>query len=338
MRNYGLFFSKGFYRERDDDRIRQCDSLAKIEYVEELLQATAFPAGDHLSWLTYPCDMSELRKKDTRKKTVAASEDVPNKKALLELQNKFNKDRQRKTAPQKITVTKEEKEKNESSILEECRVASFNMKVLYPGLYSSMSVDHGVYDTQEGDANNQTDFSTGFSFDYTTGLPYIPGSSVKGALRACFIDHADDVLSALRKATGNQNLSDECVSKIETVLFGNRIPENGRDTDDGIMGKAIFYDAFPISAENNHGSILADDYITPHPDPLLPPGPIIHTIKIKPDTVIRFCFSVPQSDLENAAHGVTAEHMIKVFGELLNLWGIGAKTNWGYGNLSLVRR
>lgn len=292
MRNYGLFFSKGFYRKRENNRIIQCDSIANIEYVKELLQAAAFPAEDRLAWLTYPCDMS---------------------------------------------VGQEEADTNANPLANR-GIASFNMKVLYPGLYSSMSVDHGVYDTQEGDANNQTDFSTGFSFDYTTGLPYIPGSSVKGALRACFIDHADDVLSALRKATGNQNLSDECVSKIETVLFGNRIPENGRDTDDGIMGKAIFYDAFPISAGNNHGSILADDYITPHPDPLLPPGPIIHTIKIKPDTVIRFCFSVPQSDLENAAHGVTAEHMIKVFGELLNLWGIGAKTNWGYGNLSLVRR
>ena len=65
-------------------------------------------------------------------------------------------------------------------------VAAFNnhfgtplqLKTIYPGLITGSGLPH-----QTG---SKGEFKLGFQFDYTTGLPYIPGSSIKGTLRSMF--------------------------------------------------------------------------------------------------------------------------------------------------------
>ena len=54
----------------------------------------------------------------------------------------------------------------------------FQLCTQYPGLMIGTGNEHSL--KMDGA------IKCGFSFDYTTGLPYIPGSSLKGALRACF--------------------------------------------------------------------------------------------------------------------------------------------------------
>ena len=326
-RNYGLLFSKGFYREIENNTIIQYDHYTdsrKVNKVQMLLAAAPFSPQDELSWLTCPYDMSELRK---NKKVKDEKETVD----VSKLYGMFKTSSQ-KPKNQKKTSHDAENEVTESSIMARNGIVALEMKVLYPGLYSAMSVDHGVGDVQSSDQNNQTDFNTGFSFDYTTGLPYIPGSSVKGALRACFIDHADDVLRALN-STKKDKYTQQIVSELELFLFGSRVSGNGTDEYDGNMGNVIFYDAFPVSDSNTPGAVLAEDYITPHPDPLRSPGPIIHTVKIKPGTTIRFCFKIPENEQGSVFRDISADRIVKMFRILLNLWGIGAKTNWGYGSL-----
>src|SRR5690606_9438219 len=48
----------------------------------------------------------------------------------------------------------------------------------YPGLLIGSGYQH--------ESGGENEFKIGFFFDYTTGLPQIPGSSVKGVLRSSF--------------------------------------------------------------------------------------------------------------------------------------------------------
>ena len=58
------------------------------------------------------------------------------------------------------------------------RYIHFELKTTYPGALIGSGLVHGVGDDHE--------IKIGFQFDYVSGLPYIPGSSVKGILRSMF--------------------------------------------------------------------------------------------------------------------------------------------------------
>ena len=59
---------------------------------------------------------------------------------------------------------------------------SFTLQTRYPGLLIGVGNSHG--------SGGEADIDLGFTFDYVTGCPYIPGSSVKGVLRSAF-EHTD---------------------------------------------------------------------------------------------------------------------------------------------------
>ncbi|HLO54809.1 MAG TPA: type III-B CRISPR module RAMP protein Cmr6 [Saprospiraceae bacterium] len=61
---------------------------------------------------------------------------------------------------------------------------SLEFKTTYPGLLMGTGYTHGIGAVGE--------FKIGFHFDYTTGLPIIPGSSVKGLIRSAFPDFKKD--------------------------------------------------------------------------------------------------------------------------------------------------
>lgn len=52
------------------------------------------------------------------------------------------------------------------------------MTTTYPGLLTGIGIPHGT--------GHKNEAKLGLAFDHTTGLPYIPGSSVKGLLRSAF--------------------------------------------------------------------------------------------------------------------------------------------------------
>jgi CRISPR-associated protein Cmr6 len=150
------------------------------------------------------------------------------------------------------------------------------------------------------------DVNMGFSFDFVTGQPYIPGSSVKGVLRSCFEQYPDVV----RKLTGCADLN---MKALVQELF---------------EGDDVFLDAV-ICRGDVRGRLIGEDYITPHPDPLKDPKPV-HLIKIMPGVGIEFRFiPKPQEDTDM----ISAEAKVKLYKALLKLFGVGAKTNVGYGIL-----
>ena len=141
-------------------------------------------------------------------------------------------------------------------------------------------------------------YQLGFFFDHTTGLPLISGSSIKGVLNNIAKQH--DIIC---------NLYDKTIEEAKSFekLFDDH--------------KTIFYDAYIIDTQNN-GKIFASDYITTHhPDDDLgefkDPTPI-KFLKILSEVTWQFQFKAEAKD-------------IKLFKEIILDFGLGAKTNVGYG-------
>lgn len=203
---------------------------------------------------------------------------------------------------------------NEPNLAPITRSKSFNLKLSYPGLYVGMG--YSINNTLEN----------GMSFDYTTGLPYIPGSEVKGMLRSCFIQHPKGTLEKLKKITGLECLDERNLHTLECIIFGNPI-KRGEEYDnlpsDTFQGNVVFYDAFPLEGE------IRSDYITPHKEESKNPI-AIQTLKVASGSKFQFQFSIPEA-LKFEPYEIKKEKVAQLFKDLILDYGIGAKTRVGYG-------
>lgn len=155
------------------------------------------------------------------------------------------------------------------------------------------------------------DVKNGFSLDYTTGQPYIPGSSVKGMLRSYFKEHGN-VVAEILKAETQKEWTAEDVGILEEDIFVNH---------------DVFFDAV-IYWGDKYGNILSMDFITPHQSSLKNPIPI-RILKINPGVKLEFRFQL--YDHAVGDKWIDKNKLMNLFGELLQLFGVGAKTNVGYG-------
>ncbi len=202
----------------------------------------------------------------------------------------------------------------------------FQLTTVYPGLLMGSGYTHGT--------GTQGEFKLGFFFDHTTGLPVLPGSSVKGVLRSAFPSAEKNSTKQLAKAkfiwellgkSGDVDM--DFVKNLETQIFGatngNSETEKGRD---------IFHDAFICAPKS--GKIMGDDYITPHTDgPLKNPIPV-RFLKILPDVTFQFPFDLKDSKIDEIE--VTADQKLMLFLQILEHLGVGAKSNVGYGRGKLT--
>ncbi|MCI9629894.1 type III-B CRISPR module RAMP protein Cmr6 [Thomasclavelia cocleata] len=198
-------------------------------------------------------------------------------------------------------------------------LSTFEMAVEYPGLLIGIGNNH--------QANIKGEIALGFNFDYVTGLPYIPGSSLKGKLASVF-KYTDYILSKLSINDINDNEKEEFVRKLKTAIFG----------EDNIPGKDIFIDSF-VSDYNNK-KILKLDNLAPHHqnEKLLTLGEVnvITMLRLAPGTKIKFNFILTDSIIEvdgEKPHTIKKNDKINLFKETIKDFGIGAKTNVGYGYL-----
>lgn len=243
------------------------------------------------------------------------------------------------------TLDQKEDEKVKSFIVQPSEAVSFSLLTTYPGLLIGTGTSH------ESGLGGNDEFKLGLSFDYTTGLPIIPGSSLKGLLRGAFPnsiktktdakeekrledkyrsprrEYIQEVLEELKDENG-RNLS--CTIKLEDVVTleneifegidkkGNAIPVYKRD---------IFFDAFPVEQKGKH--FLGSDYVTPHSNPLKNPLPV-QFMKIMPKVRFGFYFKLHDGI-------ITGIRKRALFRQILLDFGIGAKTNVGYGQFSEVK-
>jgi CRISPR-associated protein Cmr6 len=222
---------------------------------------------------------------------------------------------------------------------EKSGVQHFTLETTYPGLTTGIGLTHGVHD-------DDNDFKIGFSFNHTSGLPAIPGSSVKGLLRSVFPDIKSKEEQEKVKAKWIQALLDNIGKdefptavyqpvdsalsedqKLKIKAIEDEIFEGIREEKTiSIYNRDIFHDAHIVSTGKN---FLGTDYITPHLNPLKNPKPI-KFLKILPEIKIEFSF-----DLKNGL--LLIDQKILLFKKILLTIGVGAKTNVGYGQLVLPK-
>lgn len=193
--------------------------------------------------------------------------------------------------------------------------SSFTLTTTYPGLIIGSGYTHGI--------SSNEDSKMGFYFDYTSGVPTIPGSSIKGTLRSLFgigeksnykEEKHDFICSLLKK------------EQLNVTALAEEIFEGKKDDKPlSIYKRDKFYEARIIKTA---GTILQDDYITPHKDALKNPVPL-KIIKIRGGTTFEFSFDLFDTEIEGVK--VTAHEKLLLFFELLQFHGLGAKTNVGYG-------
>ena len=147
---------------------------------------------------------------------------------------------------------------------------------------------------------NKDDFQLGFFFDHTTGLPIISGSSIKGLLR-----------SVCEK---KEFMQDVYGKTIDIKIFEDN--------------QTIFYDAFILSTKNKQNKIFGSDYITSHfsnddNGMFKEPNPV-KFLKVLPDVTFKFQFKAE-------------EEIVSLFKKIILDFGLGAKTNVGYGKFQEVK-
>ena len=201
---------------------------------------------------------------------------------------------------------------------------------------------------------NQTDnFKNGLSFDYTTGLPYIPGSGIKGVIRDFFPTEIGDKNDSEEEKLKYQEQNNAKLELINQILESNytledieRIGESifeGRDFEKKenfekeeylpIFKRDKFIEG-RIIVNKDKQIILDKDYITPHKKILENPVPI-KILKIVPRTEIEILLQLTDTKIsvpEKNDIVITKEQKKKLFTEILFLTGLGAKTNVGYGH------
>ena len=169
-------------------------------------------------------------------------------------------------------------------------------KVAYPGLLIGIGNRHG-----SGLCND--DINAGFYFDYVTGQPIIPASSVKGALRTHF-KNTPEVIEELISADR------DTVKTLEKELF---------------EGEDCFLDAVIFDGDSKK-HIIGKENITPHASPEKNPIPI-SLLKILPDVRLEFRFVLKDG------RNISADEKMELLTKLLEIFGVGAKTNVGFGVL-----
>jgi CRISPR-associated protein Cmr6 len=267
----------------------------------------------------------------------------------------LKKEKERKPSKEQDAVLKERNQqffdkklsayKPESFFKCEATTNSFELTTTYPGLLCGVGYNHGI--------SSESDFKVGFYFDHTTGLPIIPGSSVKGVLRSAFpgnIRLEDDKkpskevmeerykffrwsIEETNKKAGTNigKLSNKEIDVLEAFIF-----EGQDDKGEQISYYKCdrFFDAYPVKSLEKDGCFLKNDYITPHinrdkPEmsPFTSPNPI-QFLKVLPQVKFQFQFKLVDGG------GLKPEQKVALFKEILCFMGVGAKTNVGYGQFA----
>ncbi|MEM3404678.1 MAG: type III-B CRISPR module RAMP protein Cmr6 [Sulfolobales archaeon] len=193
-------------------------------------------------------------------------------------------------------------------------------------------------------------FEVGLYFDPLLNVPYIPGSTIKGAVRSATFD----LLYREKRNAGNSDKEAEKEADNEcSRIFGGCI---GEDHSAGLVG---FTDAYPIE-EGEKGYLLYPDVMSPHyksdtaTELDVSPTPIIY-LTIAPETKFQFYLfyrrergsgeKKRQLTIRNSKDSDLAEtpipdpNMLGILdlGLLYSFYrGVGAKTAVGYSRFEVL--
>ncbi len=193
-------------------------------------------------------------------------------------------------------------------------------------------------------SSDSSDFQLGMFFDWSTGIPIIPASSIKGFLLAAFRNENKDILVTERlielckKAGIEPNLISAATSKIlaDDTFGTSKQPVKGSMVFNAfITGRRKLKHDTEKSSYNN---ILDEDWLAPHiqdkkRSKFCEPVPI-RFLKLAPGVEFCFGFMLKSTELKcsDGTKGlVTAEQKSKLFKEILLSRNLGAKHRTGFG-------
>ena len=233
------------------------------------------------------------------------------------------------------------------------KLIEFPLDTTWPGLMVGLGYGHstGIKGHDEDKDASKGEFKAGFYFDFTTGLPVLPGSTIKGILRSFFpcryktdeskrhkvSERLIDIVNKLGIKPTNINISswdENSIKNLEEIIFDGK--KEGKKIS--LLKQDIFFEAIPIKAAENNvlrgniaekksGVFLGEDTITPHKHPLKDPLPL-RFLKILPGVTIQFQFLFNDE-------GIKTGDKEKLFKELLIRFGIGAKSSSGFGKFKM---
>jgi len=189
---------------------------------------------------------------------------------------------------------------------------SFPLTTIYPGLLIGTGYTHPKIEKE--------DFQFGFYFDHTTGMPVIPGSTVKGVLKSIFPKEKEkdeikaEKMKYIHEKIGN-NVNQTILKTNWQEIFFER--------------KQVFLDAY-ISDLPRDRKIFAEDYICPHTAGVFREPNPIRFLKIAPGVTFTFQFVLHDYSV-NGKTIISAENIMEIFKQIIIDFGIGAKRNVGYG-------
>lgn len=238
-------------------------------------------------------------------------------------------------------------------------VPPLQLVVQNPGLLPGVGYPHEVGGTGE--------FKLGFSFDHTSGLPVLPGSSVKGVLRSVFpqfeydpekpwiLLHPEDEgkqggkvqehkAKFIVKLLGKQGIvipdqkATDIAHALELAIFEGWNTERFSEQiaeHIPMCRHDVFFDALPISSGKlvtGESRLLGRDALTPHNSSLLKNPTPLPFVKVLPGVTFEFAFRLHNSSFFGQT--LTAEQKRALFSAILCTVGAGAKTNVGYGQFA----
>ena len=186
---------------------------------------------------------------------------------------------------------------------------------------------------------NESVYEVSMTLHHIYGIPYIPGSAIKGVVRNYIIgekfaqdeNNQIDLKNAEKRALENQLFCN---------IFG--CPKDSF-YNESMQGKIIFFDVFPMEIpkiEPDVMNVLYPDYYgkTEFPTDYQNPNPIFFlTVK---DTTFRFMIGIKNKDniiLDNDKFKEQNSNILSIVEKYLKNalldYGIGAKTAVGYGHM-----
>lgn len=263
---------------------------------------------------------------------------------------KFYLDKEYKEKKLRFEVIKIDKNNNQKNLEDLINIDKIYFSVNYPGLLigTGTTIEYTPFNKEKKDNN----FKTGLSFDYTTGLPYIPGSGIKGVIRDFFPQKIEDKNYSEKEKLKYQEQNEAKMELINQILESNYSFEEIEKIKESIFDGRDFREKENLEEEKflpifkrdkfiegrilvqDGKQILDKDYITPHKKILENPVPI-QILKIVPETEIEILFQLNETKIFKSEGNdiiITKEQKKNLFTEILFLTGLGAKTNVGYGH------
>ncbi len=168
-------------------------------------------------------------------------------------------------------------------------------------------------------SGNPSPTEVGMTFSRNYGVPVIPGSALKGCFSHYLKERGDIFDADFRE------------------LFGEEL--NG-SSEDNVRGSLIFLDAIPL--ELKLGLDIVNNHFQPYymekqhpPNDWYNPVPVIYIVVESG----RFRFTIlADRNKEKKLSSELKKKLSEEFKSMLKTYGIGAKTNYGYGRFSLHSR